>query len=151
VINLVYPWASEALAAGAIACWALDRTEHDLVLAVRGDSDEPVSELRDLLTDAVSALPGGRVVETDWSGADEWPEVHLTASTALAIEVITTTRSRPKRLSAAADLLLEAADAASADPLSRLRWLRAPARRQGTPAETDSARHSAEEDFHRDQ
>ncbi|WP_425586734.1 SagB family peptide dehydrogenase [Streptomyces rameus] len=151
LVGLVRPWAEDALVAGAITGWAVDRTPHGLVIAVLGDGEKPVTDLSEHLTAAVSTAPGGQVTRTDWPVADAWPEAHLTAATALAVEVIAATRSRPKRLRAAADLLLAAADTAGADPLARLRWLRAHARRQGTPAETDRGRRGAETDFHRDQ
>lgn len=148
--DLVQPWADEAFGMGAIAGWALDRTERSLTVAVRAEGDKAVTELRELLEEAVTPS-GGRVAEAGPPSAIDWPEACLTAAATLAVETIRTTRSRPKRLRAGVELMLAAADTAGADPLARLRWLRAHARRQGTLAETGHARSRAEVDFHRDQ
>ncbi|WP_306323269.1 MULTISPECIES: SagB family peptide dehydrogenase [unclassified Streptomyces] len=148
--DLVAPWAEEAFDTGVIEGWALDRAEETLILAVRTGDAKVVTELRELLTEAVEES-GGHVAQAAPSGETDWPTVCLTAAATLTVDTIRATRSRPKRLWAGVELMLAAADAAGAEPLARLRWLRAHAGGRGAAAAAERARRRAEEDFHRDQ
>ncbi|MFC8449565.1 SagB family peptide dehydrogenase [Kitasatospora sp. NPDC057223] len=155
LLDVVQPWAAQALAQGSIDAWALERPPAALLLGLRApageEPDKALEELGTLVAQALAGRPGGQAAPCAWPATAEPAAGHLAASTAVTVPLVGATRSRPKRLQAATGLLLAAARATGADRIGCAHWLRTYAGTLTTPAETTAARDAAEAEFHRNE
>ncbi|MGA5704447.1 SagB family peptide dehydrogenase [Peterkaempfera bronchialis] len=156
LVTTVRPWAAGALADAALESWYLDRPRTAdgaarLRIGLRGADRRQRAELRALIEESLGGRPGESVVEQQLDAAAEPCAAYLAASTGTAVALLAETRSRPKRVQAAAALLLSAARATGADWAGTVRWLRDYACALSEAAEVAGARAEAEAEFFRNE